>query len=265
MSPVRNVELLASPDDKFVSFVAQSDRNHSSSLPLAEALELNTLIGLSYDGSPIPPDHGGPIRGIVPGKYFYKSVKWVRSIELLPRDRLGFWEADSGYHNSADPWQEQRYVAPSISKREAAVLIESRDFSGQDLRSIDVRGHKLSGLVARQALIRAGNFAQCILTGADFSDSNLSNACFRQADLSSARFVDADLEGADFCGADLRGADLSGCSLFGASFCDTDDSAVVPNSGARFDATTKLTPAEIDVLTPLQKEFVEHQLHSAGL
>lgn len=252
----------ADPADKFVSFVAHSERNHSSSLRLDEALELNTLIALACDGNPLPTEHGGPIRGIVPGKYFYKSVKWVRAIELLPVDRLGFWEADSGYHNSADPWEEQRYVAPSISKREAADLIESRDFSKRDLRSIDVRGHDLTGLVAREAMIRAGDFSQCNLTNADFSRSNLSNASFRQAVLRGARFVDADLEGADFCRADLRGADLSGCSLFGASFCETDGGAGEPQSGARFDVNTKLAGEVIDVLTPLQKRFVEQQLRS---
>ncbi len=69
---------------------------------------------------PCPVEHGGPLRMIVPGKYFYKSVKWLEAIERLPADRLGYWEAEAGYHNAADPWLEQRYVASSLTRQQAA-------------------------------------------------------------------------------------------------------------------------------------------------
>ena len=60
------------------------------------------------DGEPLTPDHGYPLRLVVPGKYFWKSAKWLRGIELSSVDKPGFWER-YGYHNDADPWQEQRY------------------------------------------------------------------------------------------------------------------------------------------------------------
>ena len=60
------------------------------------------------DGEPLTPDHGGPLRLVVPGKYFWKSAKWLRGIELLSTDQPGFWER-YGYHNDADPWKEERY------------------------------------------------------------------------------------------------------------------------------------------------------------
>ncbi len=133
------------PVAKFVSFVARSDRRHSSSLQLDTALSQQTLIALEVDGQPLSTEHGGPIRNIVAGRYFYKSVKWLEQIELLVKDRLGFWEAESGYHNLADPWLEQRYLAPAIGRREAAQLIVSRDFSNLDLRGIECLATGTSG------------------------------------------------------------------------------------------------------------------------
>jgi DMSO/TMAO reductase YedYZ molybdopterin-dependent catalytic subunit len=94
------------PSARFVSFVARSERAHSTSLPLAEALDLGTLVTLTRDGEPLAPAHGGPVRTVVPGRYFYKSLKWLERIELLAEDRLGYWEAEAGYHNRADPWRD---------------------------------------------------------------------------------------------------------------------------------------------------------------
>ena len=121
---------------QFVSFVSRSARNHSTSLTIKDAYEHKTLIGLEVDGQALSPEHGGPFRNFVPGKYFYKSVKWLTKIELLAADRLGYWEAETGYHNGADPWKEQRYMVPTLDRRSVIRLIESRDFSGKDLRSI---------------------------------------------------------------------------------------------------------------------------------
>ncbi len=239
---------------KFVSFVARTDRQHSSSLPLDEALRLNTMLAYACEGEDLPEQHGGPLRGVVPGKYFYKSVKWVQRIEFLSEDRLGFWEAESGYHNVADPWKEQRYIASSISKRESESLIEKRDFAGRELLGIEVAGHDLSELLAEKAQLRNANFSGCQLQRANFGSANLSNANFRSANLNHASFQDADLEGADLTGADLRGADLSGCSLFGATFCDEKDGTI--QNAAKFDAETIIDRASTDALTDLQKQFV---------
>ena len=66
------------------------------------------LIAYEADGAPLEPDHGWPLRLIVPSRYFWKSAKWLRGIELLDHDEPGFWER-YGYHNDADYWQEERY------------------------------------------------------------------------------------------------------------------------------------------------------------
>jgi len=87
-------------------------------IPIEVALGDNFLLATQFDGEPISPDHGYPVRGIVgfiPGRndlktpYFWKGGKWVRAIEFMAQDRLGFWE-QAGYHNEADIWKEQRVV-----------------------------------------------------------------------------------------------------------------------------------------------------------
>jgi hypothetical protein len=241
-------------DAPFVSFVARSDRRHSTSLPLDEALTLGALVALEAEGRPLAEEHGGPVRVVVPGRYFYKSLKWLERIELLAEDRLGFWEATAGYHNTADPWQQQRYMAPTLSRREAERLLAGRDFSGRDLRSIDASHRQLDGLQARQALLRDARFVGCRLRGACFDGANLSNAHFQQADLRDATFRGADVEGADFTGADLRGADFTGASLLGVTFCHEEEPS--PPRSARIDASTRIAPPQIEQLTPPQMAYV---------
>jgi DMSO/TMAO reductase YedYZ molybdopterin-dependent catalytic subunit len=248
---------IVGPAAKFVSLIARSDRKHATSLALDTAISQQTLIAIDVDGQPLPSEHGGPIRNIVPGCYFYKSVKWLEEIELLEEDRLGFWEAESGYHNLADPWQEQRYLAPSIDRREAANLIDSKDFSHRDLRGIDASNRQLSGLIATGAALRNANFSLSNLQGADFSDANLSNAHFRRTDLRETSFLKADLEGADLSGADIRGANFCGCSLIGSSFFDPTDG---PELGARIDDSTILPDEVLAPLFPLQLEYVRKAL-----
>ncbi|HEU0026191.1 MAG TPA: molybdopterin-dependent oxidoreductase, partial [Ktedonobacterales bacterium] len=68
----------------------------------------DTLIAFTHEGAPISPDHGGPVRLIVPKLYAYKSAKWLSGLEFTEKDRPGFWEV-KGYHNHADPWKEERY------------------------------------------------------------------------------------------------------------------------------------------------------------
>lgn len=246
---------LVKPKDsaRYISFIAHSERRHSTSLLLADALKLNTLIATQVGGQPLPLEHGGPIRNLVPLRYLYKSVKWLCELEMLPADRLGYWEAESGYHNTADPWLEQRYLAPSLDRRAAARLLEARDFSGHDLLSIDASQRELNGLQARAALLRNADFKNSQLRDADFSGANLSNAHFDRADLRGANFSGADLEGACFCGADLRAANFSGSSLFGASFFDP---AGEGTAAARIDRSTHLPPECLPPLTPEQLAFV---------
>jgi DMSO/TMAO reductase YedYZ molybdopterin-dependent catalytic subunit len=61
-----------------------------------------------WEGRPIPREHGGPVRVVMPQLYLWKSAKWIRRIEIVIRDRPGFWEV-RGYHNNGDPWREERY------------------------------------------------------------------------------------------------------------------------------------------------------------
>jgi DMSO/TMAO reductase YedYZ molybdopterin-dependent catalytic subunit len=86
-------------------------------VPLEVALQPNFLLATHFDGQPLDPEHGYPLRGIVgaiPGTqhkapYFWKGGKWLRALEFLAQDRLGFWE-QAGYHNEADVWKEQRFA-----------------------------------------------------------------------------------------------------------------------------------------------------------
>jgi DMSO/TMAO reductase YedYZ molybdopterin-dependent catalytic subunit len=250
-------EFNPSTEPQFVSFVSRSSRRHATSLAMKTAFEQDALIALDFDGEPLPEVHGGPIRNIVPGRYFYKSVKWLETIELLEHDRLGFWEAESGYHNEADPWREQRYMAPTVDRREAARLIATRDFSNLDLRSIDASGRELKYLKAASARLRDADFSHADLESADFSNANLSNAHFCGANLRGVDFSNADLEGADFSAADLRGTNFTGSSLIGSSFFEPDSPLT---SAAQIDQTTILPPDALSALFPEQLDFVEKSL-----
>lgn len=244
------------PTARFVRFESYSPRAHDTSLPSAVALALNTLIAWESDDGPLSVEHGGAVRVVVPNRYFYKSLKWLRRIELLDRDRLGFWERQAGYHNEADPWREQRYVAPSLSRLQVRAALGSRNFDGQELRSMDCRGHDLTGLVARGSVLRDVDFRDCPLIGAVFDGANLTNARLGGADLRRASFVDADLEGADFGGADLRGCDFTGASFFGTSFRS-------PGRPTRFDVATRIDEPSLQQLMPEEEQFVRELLRNA--
>ena len=252
---------LAQPtsDAKYISFASRSSNNHTSSLVLDHAIAQEAFIALTYEGAPLEIGHGGPIRSIVPGRYFYKSVKWLERIELRQEDRLGNWEADSGYHNHADPWKEERYISSSVDKRTALKLIQDRNFSNLDLRSIDATDRELDGLNASHALLRDSRFDRASLREANFESANLSNAHFVESKLTGANFRSADIEGADFSGADLRGADFTGASLIGSSFANFETGQF-----ANIDKTTLLPEDVIAILFPQQLEFVKEALQRSG-
>ena len=239
-----------------LSFVARSERGHSTSLPLAEVIQLEPLIALCAEGSPLETEHGGPVRMVVPGKYFYKSVKWLERIEFLNGDRLGYWESEAGYHNGADPWKEERYIAATIGKQQASRMIQERDFRGRDLLSLQASRLNLEFLNAAGALLRNADFRHSKLREANFTGANLSNAHLEFADLRGANFQGADLEGANFCGADLRGADLRQTSLFGASFSDVGRDGEVSRPSV-VDTATRFDVQGQDLLTPAQRSLLE--------
>jgi DMSO/TMAO reductase YedYZ molybdopterin-dependent catalytic subunit len=84
------------------------DGGWTTNLPLADFLANDALLADRHDREPIAADHGGPVRGIVPRLYAWKSAKWIRGIELHADDRPGYWE-ENGYHLRGDPWIEQRF------------------------------------------------------------------------------------------------------------------------------------------------------------
>ena len=241
-------------DANFVSLIARSSRRHSTSIPMDLVAE--SLVAFAANDEPLAEEHGGPIRVVVPGRYFYKSVKWLERIELLSKDRFGFWESDAGYHNEADPWREQRYIASSITKTEAAQLIASGDFSRRDLRGLDCSNRTIETLHANKSLLRDARFEAAVLQSASFRDSNLSNAIFDHADLRGADFFGADVEGASFVGADLRGADLRVASMFGASFGRVDESG--DTIVATLDASTQIDRSALTSLTDDQLALFPH-------
>lgn len=95
------------PEAKFV--LVHCEQGFTTSAPLEVLMDEDVLVAYRYDDAPLTPEHGYPLRLVVPKRYLWKSAKWVRGLEFMPQDRLGFWES-RGYHNNADPWKEERYA-----------------------------------------------------------------------------------------------------------------------------------------------------------
>jgi DMSO/TMAO reductase YedYZ molybdopterin-dependent catalytic subunit len=89
--------------------VAHAEQDYTANVPLSALEDDDVLLAYEADGALLTPDHGGPLRLVVPSRYFWKSAKWLRGIELVAHDRPGFWER-YGYHNDADPFREERYA-----------------------------------------------------------------------------------------------------------------------------------------------------------
>ena len=85
-----------------------TDIPYTTNIPLARATEDDVLLVHTWEGHPLPREHGGPVRVITPKLYAWKGAKWVRRIDFLPRDQRGFWEV-RGYSNTAEPWLNDRY------------------------------------------------------------------------------------------------------------------------------------------------------------
>ncbi|HEY6644341.1 sulfite oxidase-like oxidoreductase [Povalibacter sp.] len=88
--------------------LAHSYGGYSTNVPIEDLIDGKALVALRYDGKPLPPEHGGPARLLVPHLYFWKSAKWVNGLQFTRRDEAGFWEL-RGYHMYGDPWREQRF------------------------------------------------------------------------------------------------------------------------------------------------------------
>jgi DMSO/TMAO reductase YedYZ molybdopterin-dependent catalytic subunit len=95
-----------SPKAMYVT--AFCDGGYTTNMPLADVINGRAFVAYRYDGRPLPAEHGGPARLVVPHLYFWKSAKWVRGLRLSEKDEPGFWES-LGYNNHGDPWKEERY------------------------------------------------------------------------------------------------------------------------------------------------------------
>lgn len=93
--------------------VMECAQRFTTSLPYVALRAEDVLLAHSYDGKPLAPEHGGPVRMLVPGRYFYKSAKWIVGLKFVSKDEPGFWEV-RGYSNIADPWTEKRYDVDDV-------------------------------------------------------------------------------------------------------------------------------------------------------
>lgn len=96
------------PEARFA--LVHAEYGFTTNLPLVDLDRDDVLFADRHGGKPLTPDHGWPLRLVVPHLYFWKSAKWVRGLELIAEDRAGFWERN-GYHMRGDPWKEERYSA----------------------------------------------------------------------------------------------------------------------------------------------------------
>ena len=162
------------------------------------------------------------MRVVTPGKYFYKSLKWVRRIEFLSEDRFGWWETNSSYHNNADPWAgDQRFTSGSIRPQQLERFLKAARYDkyrGKILLGLDLRAWRPSSSDLRRLYLKNCDLSGVDLAGVDLRDSNLSLSNFAGANLRGADLSGSDLEGATFSGADLSGADLSGSALSATRF-----------------------------------------------
>ena len=99
---------LVKPESNARFVTIEADGGYTTSMPLSELMEPDVILAYAFEGKPLAPIHGGPLRLVVPKKYAYKSAKWVRKVVFTEEQELGFWE-QRGYSDSADPWKEERY------------------------------------------------------------------------------------------------------------------------------------------------------------
>jgi DMSO/TMAO reductase YedYZ molybdopterin-dependent catalytic subunit len=100
--------LLEGYEDDAGFIIAGCDGDYTTNLPIEDVLGGKAWVVYDYEGAPLPAEHGGPARLLVPHLYFWKSAKWIRGLTLREQHEPGFWERN-GYHNHGDPWKEERY------------------------------------------------------------------------------------------------------------------------------------------------------------
>ncbi|CAN5753863.1 molybdopterin-dependent oxidoreductase [soil metagenome] len=218
------------PSARFVSFLAYSDRDHHTSLPLDVALAQSWLVH-EVDGEALETGHGGPVRVVTTGRYFYKSIKWIKQVDVLSEDRPGWWEENSSYHNNADPTTgSERFTSGSVRPEQLERFLRADSYDkyrgrvmlGLDLREWVPASRNLTRLYLKNCDLRGVD-----LSGADLRGCNLSLSDLRGANLAGADLSGSDVEGANFAGADLTDVDLSGSALSASRFLDSGDAARV--------------------------------------
>jgi DMSO/TMAO reductase YedYZ molybdopterin-dependent catalytic subunit len=111
--PFTEVEGLARPRASVRFVVMECEQGFTTSLPIEALRDEDVLVAHSVEGAALPSEHGGPVRMLVPKRYFYKSAKWLRGLKFVVDDEPGFWEV-RGYSNIADPWKETRYDVDDV-------------------------------------------------------------------------------------------------------------------------------------------------------
>jgi len=114
------------PEARYV--MEHADPDYTTNIALEDLLADDVLLALRHNGRDLDPDHGGPVRLVVPKLYFWKSAKWLRAFEFLDVNPPGFWE-QNGYHMHADPWHEERY-----SGQETTAMQKMRAEASRKLR-----------------------------------------------------------------------------------------------------------------------------------
>ena len=107
--PIQEILKLAQVRSNASHVVSHAEQGYTANLPLSVLDDDDVLLADTFDGQPLELEHGYPLRLFVPKRYFWKSAKWIRGLEFLDHDQLGFWER-YGYNNDADPWKEERYA-----------------------------------------------------------------------------------------------------------------------------------------------------------
>lgn len=106
--PTRAIIERARPNSNARFVMCHSEAGFTVNVPLAEFMADDSILAYEWEGKEITPEHGWPLRGLVPRLYLWKSAKWIRGIELRSTDAPGFWE-QNGYHMHGDPWREERF------------------------------------------------------------------------------------------------------------------------------------------------------------
>ena len=106
--PFHDVSKAAKPTPDARLVLVHSYGGYTTNIALSALMDNDVLFAYNHDGKPLEPDHGGPMRLVVPKRYGWKSAKWVNRLEFLSTDTPGFWE-DRGYHMEGDPWKTQRF------------------------------------------------------------------------------------------------------------------------------------------------------------